>query len=223
MRLIFTTQDYYIYAGCPRLGFPLILGDDMTPAQPFQDYLHHYLMDRGKALDVKTWEAYGRRLWDFVKYLHANDLKWDQPFCSHGQSVVRTYRDWQAHDLKLEPSTINDRLKTITHFYSWALEQGFIARFRIGAFLRLGADIRNKHQKKVAVNSKFVLTRNIRVAPALGDTSLSRTSRKHSSRRPWDSAPSCTVRTHRRIDRHRSAWFPVLHGRTEGTLMLTQE
>ncbi len=131
MRLIFTTPEY-IYARRPRPGFPVILGDDMAPAQPFQDYLHHHLMDRGKALDVKTWEAYGRRLWDFVRYLHANDLRWNQPFRSHGQSVVRTYRDWQAHDLKLEPSTINDRLMTITHFYSWALDQGLISRLPFG-------------------------------------------------------------------------------------------
>lgn len=131
MRLVFTTEDY-IYAGRSRPGFPVILGGDMAPARPFHDYLHDHLLGRGKALDVKTWEAYGRRLWDFACYLHANGLTWDQPFIAHGQSVVRIYRDWQAQDLKLEPTTINDRLKTVTHFYKWALEKRLIQRLPFG-------------------------------------------------------------------------------------------
>jgi integrase/recombinase XerD len=125
LRLVFTTEEY-IFAGRSRPGFPVILGDDMAPAQPFHDYLHDYLLGRGKSLDVKTWEAYGRRIWDFASYLHANGLTWNQSFISRGQSVVRTYRDWQAQDLKLEPSTINDRLKTIAHFYNWTQVKGLI-------------------------------------------------------------------------------------------------
>lgn len=127
MRLIFTTEDY-VHAGRPRPGFPVILGDDMTPAEPFHAYLHHLLLGRGKALDVKTWEAYGRRLWDFASFLHANALVWNQPFGSCGQSVVRVYRDWQARDLDLEPATINDRLKIVTDFYHWAQSRGLIER-----------------------------------------------------------------------------------------------
>lgn len=127
MRLAFTTPDY-IYGGRPRPEFPLILGDDMTPAQPFHNYLRHRLLEQGKALDVKTWEAYGRRLWDFARFLHANELEWNQPFQSHGASVVRVYRDWQAHDLKLEPSTVNDRVEIVADLYRWALERGMIDR-----------------------------------------------------------------------------------------------
>ena len=127
MRLIFTTEDY-VHAGRPRPGFPVILGDDMTPAEPFHAYLHHLLLGRGKALDAKTWEAYGRRLWDFARFLHANALAWNQPFSSYGQSVVRVYRDWQASDLGLEATTINDRLKVVTDFYHWAQARGLIER-----------------------------------------------------------------------------------------------
>ena len=104
----------------------------MTPAQPFQDYLSYRLLDQGKRLDVKTCEAYGRRLWDFARFLAANDLTWNQPFASHGQSVVRAYRDWQAHDLKLEASTINDRLQIVTDLYQWALDRQLIDRLPFG-------------------------------------------------------------------------------------------
>ncbi|WP_276530577.1 hypothetical protein [Burkholderia multivorans] len=35
----------------------MILDDSMEPAQPFHDYLLYRLLESGKALDQKTWEA----------------------------------------------------------------------------------------------------------------------------------------------------------------------
>ncbi|SIT40612.1 Integrase family protein [Paraburkholderia piptadeniae] len=119
MRLVFTTKDF-IYAGRPRPGFPLILGDDMRPAQPFHDHLRWRLLDQGKVLDLKTWENYGRHLWDFARFLHANEFAWNLPFRSEGESVVRVYRDWLAQDLKLDSGTINRRLATVMGMYRWA-------------------------------------------------------------------------------------------------------
>ena len=95
MRFVRSTEEF-VYGGRPRPGFPLLLGRTMECAQPFHDYLLHRLLDSGKALDIKTWEAYGRRLWDFACFLDTNGLTWAQPFVAVGQSVVRVYRDWQV-------------------------------------------------------------------------------------------------------------------------------
>lgn len=119
MKLIFATADF-VYAGRARTGFPLVLNDALEPAQPFHDYLVDRLLQRGRLLNLKTWEAYGRRLWDFARFLHANGLRWDQPSSSDAQSVVRVYRDWQAHDSSLDVSTINDRLEIVADLYRWA-------------------------------------------------------------------------------------------------------
>jgi site-specific recombinase XerD len=100
----------------------------MEPAQPFHDYLMYRLLEKGKARDVKTWDAYGRRLWDYARFLDTNRLKWNQPFASVGQSVVRVYRDWQAMDLQLAPSTINDRVELVAAMYRWAHDCGRIDR-----------------------------------------------------------------------------------------------
>ncbi|MFL9964720.1 hypothetical protein PQR02_27385 [Paraburkholderia sediminicola] len=91
----------------------------MAPAQPFHHYLRWLLLERGKALDPKTWENYGRHLWDFASFLHANQVIGNRPFRSAGESVVRVYRDWQAHDLRLDPGTINRRLRIVAGFYRW--------------------------------------------------------------------------------------------------------
>lgn len=121
------TEDF-VYGARPRPGFPLLLGRSMECAQPFHDYLLHRLLDSGKALDIKTWEAYGRRLWDFACFLDANGLNWNQPFAAVGQSVVRVYRDWQVQDLKLDPATVNDRLELVAAMYRWAQGRGQIER-----------------------------------------------------------------------------------------------
>lgn len=127
MRFVRATEDF-VYGGRPRPGFPLLLGRSMERSQPFHDYLLHRLLDSGKALDIKTWEAYGRRLWDFARFLDANDLAWNQPFAAVGQSVVRVYRDWQVQDLKLDPATVNDRLELVAAMYRWAHGRGRIER-----------------------------------------------------------------------------------------------
>lgn len=131
MRLVFTTPEY-VYAGRPRPGFPLILGEDMRPAQPFHDFLHHTLLARGKKLDEKTWDTYGRRLWDFASYLHANELVWDQPFDAPGEGVVVRYRDWSTGDLELNPKTVNARLRFVAKFYEWARNEGRIDKLPFG-------------------------------------------------------------------------------------------
>ncbi|MCY1259996.1 Tyrosine recombinase XerC [compost metagenome] len=130
MRLAFATEDY-VFANRPRPGFPLILNDDMTPAQPFHAYLRWRLLEKGKKLDVTTWEHYGRELWDYASFLHANDVVWDEPFDSEGESVVTGYRDWQAEDLKLDPTTINGRLGRVIGMYEWAMMRGMIEKMPV--------------------------------------------------------------------------------------------
>lgn len=125
MRLVFSTSDF-VYAGRPRPGFPLLLDDSLEPAQPFHDYLQYRLLDAGKLLDAKTWEAYGRRLWSFADYLHKHNLQWDQPAKKGEHNAVRSFRDWQVGEKKLDPGTINDRLQIVVGMYEWAAEHQLI-------------------------------------------------------------------------------------------------
>ena len=110
MRLVFATSSY-VYGGRARPGFPIILGDDMRPLQPAQAFLTWQLLARGRLLSPLTWEDYGRRLWDYFAFLHANELEWDDVRQSPGLSPVARYRDWSVSELKLKPSTVNGRLR----------------------------------------------------------------------------------------------------------------
>ncbi|CAN7548435.1 site-specific integrase [Acidovorax sp. LjRoot66] len=125
MRYITATEDF-IYANLPKSGFPLILNSEMEPVEPFHSYLIWRLLGKGNDLNVKTWEAYGRAIWDFAKFLDENELKWNQNFESPGTGVVVIYRNWQISQLRLDAATINSRLKQVVDFYEWAQDHGMI-------------------------------------------------------------------------------------------------
>jgi site-specific recombinase XerD len=120
-------SDEFMYARRPRPGFPLILSSAMEPAEPFHSYLMWRLLDSGDDLDKKTWESYGRAIWDFAKFLDENGHSWNQPFNAVGEGVVKQYRDWQVLDLKLDAGTINARLRQVVQMYEWAKGKGLIS------------------------------------------------------------------------------------------------
>jgi site-specific recombinase XerD len=127
VRLLFSTDDLEI--GGRRIpGFPLLIDDECYPLQPAQDFLFHFLLERGTANSPLTWEATGRRLYDYFAFLNANELHWTDSQRQVGTSVLSRYRDWSAGELKLSPSTINKRLSLVVKFYEWASEMGQIER-----------------------------------------------------------------------------------------------
>ncbi|WJW96576.1 tyrosine-type recombinase/integrase [Enterobacter pseudoroggenkampii] len=119
MRLVFATQDLTL-ANRSFEGFPLLIGADGWPVQPAQSFLWHILIESGESLSTLTWEAYGRRLYDYFAFLEANTLAWNDETPAHSLSVLSRYRDWSIGELALNPRTVNNRLALIVRFYRWA-------------------------------------------------------------------------------------------------------
>ncbi|WBM17247.1 site-specific integrase [Pseudomonas aeruginosa] len=95
--------------------------------EPAQSFLWHTLVESGEALSALTWEAYGRRLFDYFAFLEANGLAWNEESQADGLSVLSRYRDWSSGELELDPSTLNKRLNLIVRFYQWAKQRDLIA------------------------------------------------------------------------------------------------
>jgi site-specific recombinase XerD len=127
VRLIFSSPSFF-FAGRSRPGFPILLGEDSKPLQPFQDFLIWWILERGKVLKPLTLEAYGRALWDFARFLQANSLQWNSGFSSVGESVVSRYRDWSLFELQLTERTVNARLRVVVTFFEWAYGMDLIDR-----------------------------------------------------------------------------------------------
>lgn len=131
MRLVMATADL-IVAGRSFAGFPLLLDNDGWPLEPAQSFLWNALVTAGSVESKLTWEAYGRRLYDYFAFLDANDLTWDEGEKPHGLSVVARYRDWALGELGLNPNTVNKRLNLVIRFYDWCKRQGHISYLPFG-------------------------------------------------------------------------------------------
>jgi integrase len=90
------------------------------------------LVTHGSIESKLTWEAYGRRLYDFFAFLSANDLVWNESQKPHGLSVVARYRDWSLGELGLNPNTVNKRLNLVVRFYDWCKRQGYVSHLPFG-------------------------------------------------------------------------------------------
>jgi len=131
MRLVFATKDLTL-VGRSFEGFPLLIGVDGWPVEPVQSFLWHALVESGESLSTLTWEAYGRRLYDYFAFLEANQLSWNDESPAHGLSVLSKYRDWSIGELALDPRTVNNRLALIIRFYRWAKQRNLITVLPFG-------------------------------------------------------------------------------------------
>lgn len=131
MGLVLATADLVV-EGRSFAGFPLLLNRDGWPLEPAQSFLWHALIVHGSVESKLTWEAYGRRLYDYFAFLAANGLCWDEGQQPHGLSVVARYRDWSLGESGLNPSTVNKRLNLVVRFYDWCKRQGHISHLPFG-------------------------------------------------------------------------------------------
>ena len=75
MKLLFSINDLEI-GGQPTEGFPMLIDDDCLPLQPAQNFLLHALLESRSTRSKLTWEAVGRRLYDYFAFLNANKMRW---------------------------------------------------------------------------------------------------------------------------------------------------
>ena len=131
MRLVMATADLTV-EGRSFAGFPMLLDDDGWPLEPAQSFLWHALITHGSIESKLTWEAYGRRLYDYFAFLSANDLAWNEDQKPHGLSVLARYRNWSLGELGLNPNTVNKRLNLVVRFYDWCKRQGYVSHLPFG-------------------------------------------------------------------------------------------
>lgn len=125
MRYLSTTGEF-CFGGRPRPGFPLLLADNMEPVEPAQEYLTWKLLERGRHLSPLTWDAYGRRMWDYFSFLAANGFRWEDAGGPRSRDPITAYRDWSLGELQLDRSTVNARIRLVLDFYRWAAKRGLI-------------------------------------------------------------------------------------------------
>ena len=125
MRFVLADENLTVAGRC-YAGFPLLLDDDGDAIQPAQTFLWSILTSPGRVNSKKTWNVYGRALYDFFAFVLTNKLDWKSRPAPGLPSAIAAYRDWSKGTLLLSAGTVNQRLRLIVKFYEWALKNEFI-------------------------------------------------------------------------------------------------
>lgn len=125
MRLVFSTSDFKLY-GVSYENFPIILDSEMNIVEEVLLFLIKYCIKRGRIKSIKSWEAYGQSMYDYFSFLEANALNWRINDSDANYSILAAYRDWSLSEIKLNPNTVNYRLRLIIKFYQFSFENNWI-------------------------------------------------------------------------------------------------
>lgn len=94
--------------------------------EPAQTYLWHLLGRAGRISSKKTWEKYGRDLYDYFAFIYANDVDWKSRPENGLPGPLDRYIEWSKGTLGLDSKTINGRTRLILRFYRWALKSNMV-------------------------------------------------------------------------------------------------
>ncbi|RWK57575.1 tyrosine-type recombinase/integrase [Mesorhizobium sp.] len=115
------------YGNIP-VNFPVIVDERMAIVESAFAYLHELATIPGRSHALETIRTYGEHLHDWFDSLEQSEIAWSQV----GEREVAAWRNRMLE--KPSPhtkrpyarSTVNDRVRTVCRFYSWAHQRGWI-------------------------------------------------------------------------------------------------
>ena len=127
MNLYFSDSSFQI-GGQSHPGCPLLVDKTGTVIEVALLFFKYELLGKVGARDIKTWEAYGRHLYDYFGYMEAKHLCWNYiPGEMSGDiSPLAHYVRWCDSTVGNKSGYINDKVGTVQRFYRWAQRAGLI-------------------------------------------------------------------------------------------------
>lgn len=110
-------------------GFPILVDARGCIVEVALLFFVDELLGRSGASDWKTWDCYGRYLYDFFGYVEAKKIDWRRiPELGSGDvSPLAHYITWCQKTVGNEPGYINDKVGLIKRFYRWAMKVGLVS------------------------------------------------------------------------------------------------
>lgn len=127
MNLVLSDSSFEV-GGQSYEGFPILVDGSGTIVEVALQFFIDELLGRAGARDLKTWEAYGRHLYDYFGYLEAKGLSWMYiPGQASGDvAPLAHYVRWCDTTVGNKPGYINDKVGLIRRFYLWAWRAGLV-------------------------------------------------------------------------------------------------
>lgn len=126
MRLILSSSDFLV-SGISYEGIPILINNQGNVVEPALDFFISNILRNARSSDKKTWESYGKHLYDYFGFLEARSLDWQYiPAEDSGEiPPLSHYVNW-CQKIGNMASYVNDKTGIIKRFYRWAYERKLI-------------------------------------------------------------------------------------------------
>ncbi|MGF1728729.1 tyrosine-type recombinase/integrase [Photobacterium kasasachensis] len=125
MDLIFSTQEFKIQ-GVSYPDFPVLVRKDGDIFVEALEFLIYYCIKRGRVQSYRSWETFGRDIYDYFAFLEANNLDWKKIQSRQDETLLAIYRDASMSYFNIGATTINRRLRLAIQFYQYAYNHGWV-------------------------------------------------------------------------------------------------
>ncbi|MFI9653417.1 site-specific integrase [Guyparkeria sp. GHLCS8-2] len=131
MDLFFSTEKFKLNPKSDHgyAGFPILISKEGKVEEEALDFCIYYLFQRGRVGSEKSWETYGKALYQFFAFCEAYDRDWRDVGNDREGTILAEYRDWglRADGGNLAASTMNARLRLLIAFYQHAMKRGWVS------------------------------------------------------------------------------------------------
>lgn len=127
MYLVFGTAEFKI-KDFSYPGMPILVKQNNDIFIEAVEFLVYYCLKRGSVQSRRSWDTYGRDLYDFFAFLETNGLNWRDVESRTNETLLAIYRDASFEQFNLAASTVNRRLRLAIKFYQYAVGQGWVQR-----------------------------------------------------------------------------------------------
>lgn len=128
MDLFFSTSKFKLN-GQTYTGFPILISEEGKVVGEALDFCITYLIKRGRVESKKSWETYGKALYQFFGWCEANAIDWRDVGNNREATILAEFRDWNLSEEggSLAARTVNARLRLLCAFYRHAANKGWVA------------------------------------------------------------------------------------------------
>lgn len=128
MDLFFSTEKFKLN-GQSYEGFPILISKNGRVVEEVLDFCISHLIRRGRVESRKSWNTYGKVLYQFFGWCEVNNIDWRDVGNDREATILAEFRDWNlsSEGGSLSASTVNTRLRLLCAYYRYASSRGWVA------------------------------------------------------------------------------------------------
>ena len=125
---LFISTDKYRLNGTSYTGFPILVTEDGKVVREALLFCIYHLIRRGRVESKKSWETYGKALYQFFGWCEANGIDWSNVGNDREATILAEFRDWNLSPEggSLSARTVNARFCLLVAFYRHAVNNGWV-------------------------------------------------------------------------------------------------